>query len=63
MNQGLLWLADNLRVSYGETALLCLARMILRVFRSTGCAQWIRKCRSFDLFAAACSFSGRAVIR
>ena len=30
MNQGLLWLADNLRVSYGNTALLALARMILR---------------------------------
>lgn len=30
MNQGLLWLADNLRVSYGETALLFLARMVLR---------------------------------
>jgi Phage portal protein, SPP1 Gp6-like len=30
MNQGLLWLADNLRVSYGETALLSLARMIVR---------------------------------
>ncbi len=30
MNQGLLWLADNLRVSYGETALLVLARMVLR---------------------------------
>jgi hypothetical protein len=30
MNQGLVWLADNLRVSYGEGALLSLARMILR---------------------------------
>ncbi len=30
MNQGLLWLADNLRVSYGQGALLSLARMILR---------------------------------
>jgi hypothetical protein len=30
MNQGLLWLADNLRISYGETALLNLARMIVR---------------------------------
>jgi hypothetical protein len=30
MNQGLIWLADNLRVSYGEGALLELARMILR---------------------------------
>jgi hypothetical protein len=30
MNQGLLWLADNLRVSYGQGALLTLARMILR---------------------------------
>ncbi len=30
MNQGLIWLADNLRVSYGEGALLGLARMILR---------------------------------
>ncbi len=29
MNQGLIWLADNLRVSYGE-ALLSLCRMILR---------------------------------
>lgn len=30
LNQGLLWLADNLRVSYGEIALLELARMIVR---------------------------------
>ena len=29
MNQGLLWLADNLRISYGEIALLSLARMIV----------------------------------
>ena len=29
MNQGLIWLADNLRISYGEGALLSLARMIL----------------------------------
>ncbi len=30
MNQGLLWLADNLRVSYGQFALLSLARMFLK---------------------------------
>ena len=30
MNQGLLWLADNLRVSYGENGLLPLLRMMLR---------------------------------
>jgi hypothetical protein len=30
MNQGLVWVADNLRVSYGEGALLSLARMVLR---------------------------------
>lgn len=30
MSQGLIWLADNLRITYGETALLSLARMILR---------------------------------
>jgi hypothetical protein len=30
MSQGLVWLADNLRVSYGEGALMALARMILR---------------------------------
>lgn len=30
LNQGLLWLADNLRVSYGEIALLELARMVMR---------------------------------
>jgi len=29
MNQGLLWLADNLRISYGEGALLALCRMVL----------------------------------
>ncbi len=33
MNQGLLWLADNLRISYGD-GLLALARMILRAARS-----------------------------
>lgn len=33
MNQGLLWLADNLRVSYGEGALLSIARMIMRASR------------------------------
>jgi Phage portal protein, SPP1 Gp6-like len=30
MNQGLVWLADALRISYGEIALLSLARMVLR---------------------------------
>ena len=30
MNQGLLWLADNLRITYGEVALLSLARMMVR---------------------------------
>ena len=30
MNQGLLWLADNLRITYGEVALLSLARMVAR---------------------------------
>jgi hypothetical protein len=30
MQQGLLWLADNLRVSYGQGALLSVARMVLR---------------------------------
>jgi Phage portal protein, SPP1 Gp6-like len=38
MNQGLIWLSDNLRVSYGEGALLALARMVLRaaqVYRLT----------------------------
>jgi hypothetical protein len=30
MNQSLVWLADNLRVSYGEGALLGLAGMVLR---------------------------------
>lgn len=30
MNQGLIWLADNLRISYGEHGILPLLRMILR---------------------------------
>jgi hypothetical protein len=30
MNQGLLWLTDNLRITYGEVALLALAQMIVR---------------------------------
>jgi riboflavin synthase len=34
MNQGLLWLADNLRVSYGQGGLLDMARMILRANRT-----------------------------
>lgn len=41
MNQGLIWLADNLRVSYGESALLALARMILR-------ASQVYRLRVFD---------------
>ena len=34
MNQGLLWLADNLRISYGEGALLTLARMLLQASKT-----------------------------
>lgn len=30
MNQGLIWLADNLRITYGEGALIALARMIVK---------------------------------
>jgi hypothetical protein len=30
LNQGLIWLADNLRITYGEVALLTLVRMIVR---------------------------------
>ena len=33
MNQGLLWLADNLRVSYGQCGLITLARMFLKASR------------------------------
>ncbi len=29
MNQGLIWLADNLRISYGDNGLLPLVRMIM----------------------------------
>ena len=43
MNQGLLWLADNLRVSYGENGLLPVVRMMLRAsqvfaLNAGGCA-------------------------
>jgi hypothetical protein len=34
LNQGLIWLADNLRISYGEGALLQLGRMILCAART-----------------------------
>jgi hypothetical protein len=34
LNQGLIWLADNLRTSYGEVGLLQLARLIVRVSQS-----------------------------
>jgi hypothetical protein len=30
MNQGLIWLADNLRISYGDGGLLALMKMVLR---------------------------------
>ncbi len=33
MNQGLLWLADNLRINYGEFGILALSRMMLRASR------------------------------
>lgn len=33
MNQGLIWLADNLRISYGQGALLGLVRMVLAASR------------------------------
>ena len=33
MNQGLLWLADNLRVSFGQNGILPLVRMMLRASR------------------------------
>jgi hypothetical protein len=36
MNQGLLWLADNLRISYGESGMLEVARMMLRVHAAMG---------------------------
>jgi hypothetical protein len=44
MNQGLIWLADNLRASYGEYALLALARMVIRastVYRLSVWGEWI----------------------
>jgi len=34
MNQGLLWLADNLRITYGEAALLSVVKMIVQAARS-----------------------------
>ncbi len=36
MNQGLLWLADNLRISYGDSGMLEVARMMLRVHDAMG---------------------------
>jgi hypothetical protein len=56
MNQGLLWLADNLRVSYGETALLCLARMILR-------ASQVYRLRTLDKEVPALDVSARLSIK
>jgi hypothetical protein len=34
MNQGLIWLADNLRISYGDGGLLALIRMVIRASNS-----------------------------
>jgi hypothetical protein len=34
MNQGLIWLADNLRISYGDGGLLALMRMVIRASNS-----------------------------
>jgi hypothetical protein len=36
MNQGLIWLADNLRITYGEGALLSLAQMVAKASRRYG---------------------------
>jgi hypothetical protein len=56
MNQGLLWLADNLRVSYGETALLSLARMVLR-------ASQVYQLRTMDEDVPALDASARLSIK
>jgi hypothetical protein len=56
MNQGLLWLADNLRVSYGETALLYLARMILR-------ASQVYRLRAMDKEVPTLDVSARLSIK
>ncbi len=42
MNQGLLWLADNLRITYGEGALLKIARMIAKASRRYDLKVWGR---------------------
>ena len=51
MNQGLLWLADNLRVSYGEIGLLSLARLILRAQQRYPLKAGGRELESVDAFA------------
>jgi len=48
MNQGLVWLADNLRVSYGEGALLSLARMVLRASQVYGLRVMGREISAMD---------------
>ncbi len=48
MNQGLLWLADNLRITYGEGALLNLARMIAKASQRYDLKVWGRTVPPID---------------
>ena len=51
MNQGLIWLADNLRVSYGESAVLALARMVMRASHAYPLSVMGREVAELDLSA------------
>ncbi len=51
MNQGLIWLADNLRITYGEGALLSLAQMVAKASRRSGLRVFGRSVPAIDATA------------
>jgi hypothetical protein len=51
MNQGLIWLADNLRITYGEGALLSLAQMVAKASRRYGLRVFGRSVPAIDATA------------
>jgi hypothetical protein len=52
LNQGLIWLADNMRTSYGEAGLLQLARLIVRASQAYSLVVFGQEIGQLDMAAS-----------
>ena len=63
MNQGLIWLADNLRISYGDGGILALMKMVMRASQVFPLMVMGRDVAGVGCDAASDACVGRAGIR